>query len=741
MPIKLNLLLIGILYNTISVKAEPPNASQIYTTTTALSCIVYLIVIFLYKEIKILYKYGINKRNSKIKRDNHIESIASSEDSSTSLVNIYENVKDIESTVPPSIKAYISQQQWTDQIDEIKLNNTHRNSFFSFHPLLFPVWKVYLNTKVHNNASNNVIQEIEKEYSRNVGDKVIMKICLILVVEDFLCFIFYYWFAKFMVKKNHATFTSHFIRSNEYFKNENIPLLWVLDWKSPKYDLYGFTEQCFIELHVVEEDNIIYNNIFDAYSLALQEDKNSIYSKIGINVVLHDKKFSKKSIQWCNYSEPSHLYTAINKLTNSNIVKDISLTNEPPININQDVEHVDFKLYPIGEKNGKEIVYNYINTVPNSYRTSESVCINQDIEMELDQKTNQELSKKYGFSVDPSLLLQQYQNHPNPEIAFIGKELYHYIKETIQYRIRKKGEEMDYDNENDNNDNDNHSTNYNNNNNKCFKSPNSTYVLVFEWKYPPETFQKIPLWNNRLKRKAYICHDWTKNESASNSSRHFVFGTKSCLINIYYSILKRIPRLFEPLRTNNFIFEPNIIKHRIFPKPYLKDALSSMTLFNNNNQKFFDKSFLQTQSIQNLRKIIYDHDLYDEINMDLGSDKHGFNFEKNMPYGYFKIKLEKYPLCFQNFLWNCINEPILLNQYLNDTIPVEVQWNYQIPEFLISMVKNNNNDENNGEGGEMTSTLKVSTFILKNNNPDIYWCFCQRRMLTTDYYHHCEKYN
>lgn len=273
MPIKLNLLLIGILYNTISVKAEPPNASQIYTTTTALSCIVYLIVIFLYKEIKILYKYGINKRNSKIKRDNHIESIASSEDSSTSLVNIYENVKDIESTVPPSIKAYISQQQWTDQIDEIKLNNTHRNSFFSFHPLLFPVvsgilkfchyiilynqWKVYLNTKVHNNASNNVIQEIEKEYSRNVGDKVIMKICLILVVEDFLCFIFYYWFAKFMVKKNHATFTSHFIRSNEYFKNENIPLLWVLDWKSPKYDLYGFTEQCFIELHVVEEDNII----------------------------------------------------------------------------------------------------------------------------------------------------------------------------------------------------------------------------------------------------------------------------------------------------------------------------------------------------------------------------------------------------------------------------------------------------------------------------------------------------
>jgi len=40
-------------------------------------------------------------------------------------------------------------------------------------------------------------------------------------------------------------------------------------------------------------------------------------------VVLHDKKFSKSCIQWCNYSIPNHLYIAIDKLSNENIVKDI----------------------------------------------------------------------------------------------------------------------------------------------------------------------------------------------------------------------------------------------------------------------------------------------------------------------------------------------------------------------------------------------------------------------------------
>ncbi|ORX40411.1 hypothetical protein BCR36DRAFT_416903 [Piromyces finnis] len=642
-------------------------------------------------------------------------------------------------------------------------------------------------------------------------------------------------------------------------------------------------------------------NIFDAYSLALQEDKNSIYSKIGINVILHDKKFSKNSIQWCNYSIPSHLYIAIDKLNNENIVKNIDIKKEPSIQVNRDVEHIDYKLYNIGEKiyaismnsdiirsyfpgqlflqlseNGKEIIYNYINIVPNSYRNGDIININQSFEMELDQKMNNELSKKYGFSVDPSILLKQYEHHPNPEIAFIGKELYHYIKDSIQYRIRFSLDSLvklqlfevntqdiyKFKNENlldnfnstssycqSNNNNNNLDNIYgssnmpNRKNKRCYddmnedinsihndilklmnqfqdqeneeidenetknmydinylskktRSRNTTYVLVFEWKYPPETFQKIPLWNNRLKRKAYLCHDWTKNESATHSSRHFIFGTKACLTSMYYSILKKVQRLAKVIKTNNLIFEPNIIKHRIFPKPFLKERH-----FSSSPTPIFDKNELKTKTIQNLRQIVFKYDLYDEIDMDLGSDSiirdlllfdvknhdqkdfdldvyheiatsiyseqshipdknsyycyfnnmndqaiqsmfiipdptfkvlqnYGFNFEQQMPYGLFKIKLEKYPPCFQNFLWNHIKQPEILINYFNEMVPVEVQWNYQIPDFLISIVK---------EGDKIYSTLNVSTFTQHNTNPDIYWCFCQRRMLTTDYYHHCQK--
>ena len=544
-------------------------------------------------------------------------------------------------------------------------------------------------------------------------------------------------------------------------------------------------------------------------------------------------------------------------------------------------------------ENGKEIIYNYIDIVPNSYRGSVLTNTNQNFEMELDQKTNLELSKKYGFSVNPSLLLQQYEHHPNPEIAFIGKELYHYIKETIQYRIRfpldalaklqlfevntqdiykfknenlvddfptppyhNNNENINYNLSNSNNDSDeklsvnrnkrrfdeidddtysmghnsfskifkhfnsmeeeeeevngdNVNETYAQNNHFNFnsvkkrsKTQNMTNVLVFEWKYPPETFQKIPLWNNRLKRKAYSCQDWTTNESASNSSRNFIFGTKACLTDIYYSILKRAPRLMKPIETNNLIFQPNIIKHRVFPKPHLKKVYPTST-------NIFDKKFLQAQTIQTLRQIVIEHDLYDEIDTDLGSEsivrdlllydvkthpndededetnsindfynnnimntssfssnpllqnknsyyhffnnmddqkiqslftipdttfkvlqENGFDFEQRIPYGYFKIKLEKYPLCFQNFLWNHLQQPEILEDYLNELIPVEIQWNYQIPEFLISVIE---------DGKNVQSTLKVSTFIQKNTNPEIYWCFCQRRMLTTDYYHHCEK--
>jgi len=266
------ILLSCFLYNIIAVKAEPPNCTQIYATTTLISCIAYIIIYFIIIKAKGLFKNSSKDSNLE---DNDIKSETSSEVSTNSLIMKYENVKDINSTVPPpSIKAYISSQQWTEQINSLKLYNNHRNNFFSFHPLYFPIvsgivkfcqyyilynqWSNYLNGKVVNNGGNySEIQEIEKKYSMNVGEKVIIRICIILVIEDILCFIMYYWFSKYMVKKDHTSFTSKFIRANETLKNEDIPLVWVLDWKPPKYTSFGFEERCYIELHLVEEDNII----------------------------------------------------------------------------------------------------------------------------------------------------------------------------------------------------------------------------------------------------------------------------------------------------------------------------------------------------------------------------------------------------------------------------------------------------------------------------------------------------
>jgi len=246
------ILLLCFLYNIIAVKAEPPNASQIYVTTTIISCIVYLIIFYLFKQATRLFK-----NSSKNLEDNDIKSVTSSEGSSNSLIMKYENVQDISTTVPSTIKAYISPQQWTEQVESLKLFNKHRNRFFSFHPLYFPIisgivkfcqyyilynqWSNYLNVKVVNNGSNySEIQDIEMKYSKNVGEKVIIRICVILVIEDILCFIMYYWFSKYMVKKNHTTFTSKFIEANEVLKNEDIPLVWVLVWKPPKYTSFGF---------------------------------------------------------------------------------------------------------------------------------------------------------------------------------------------------------------------------------------------------------------------------------------------------------------------------------------------------------------------------------------------------------------------------------------------------------------------------------------------------------------------
>ncbi|KAG4095060.1 hypothetical protein H8356DRAFT_498390 [Neocallimastix lanati (nom. inval.)] len=266
------ILLSCFIYNITAVKAEPPNCTQIYATTTLISCIAYIVIYFIIKKAKGLFKNSSKGSNLE---DNDIKSETSSEVSTNSLIMKYENVKDINSSLPPSsIKAYISSQQWTEHINSLKLYNNHRNHFFSFHPLYFPIvsgivkfcqyyilynqWSNYLNEKVVNNGSNySEIQEIEKKYSMNVGENIIIRICIILIIEDILCFIMYYWFSKYMVKKNHTTFTSKFIRANETLKNEDIPLVWVLDWKPPKYTSFGFEERCIIELHLIEEDNII----------------------------------------------------------------------------------------------------------------------------------------------------------------------------------------------------------------------------------------------------------------------------------------------------------------------------------------------------------------------------------------------------------------------------------------------------------------------------------------------------
>jgi len=247
------LIAICFLYNIMPVKAQPADSSSIYATTTIITCIAYAVVLFIIREISALLKRRSNKSNIDLNSD----SISSSDVSTTSLIGKYENLKEIESTVPPALKTYVSQQQWSDHINNIKYNNTHYNSFFSFHPLLFPVvsgivksaqyiindcaWKSYLNEKVVNNANIAELQEIQDHYSKNVGENVISKLCLILVVEDIICFIMYYWFSKYIVKKNHASFTSRFIQANEKLKNEGIPIVWVLDWKPPKFTLFGFS--------------------------------------------------------------------------------------------------------------------------------------------------------------------------------------------------------------------------------------------------------------------------------------------------------------------------------------------------------------------------------------------------------------------------------------------------------------------------------------------------------------------
>jgi len=249
---KIFIFLLSILYNIVKVRAEPSNSSNLYITTTIISCIIYALVIYIIKKIIILFK----NRGSNIE-DKHINSITSSDLSSMSLVGKYKSVKEIETIVPSNLKSYVNQQQWTELVCSIKQNDCHRNAFFSFHPLLFPAisgivkfcqyiihnnaWSSYLNEKVVNNANISELQEIETKYSENVGENVISKLCIILIIEDVLCFIMYYWFSKYMVKKNHTTYTSRFIQANETFKNENIPLVWVLDWKSPKYTLFGFS--------------------------------------------------------------------------------------------------------------------------------------------------------------------------------------------------------------------------------------------------------------------------------------------------------------------------------------------------------------------------------------------------------------------------------------------------------------------------------------------------------------------
>ncbi|ORX40410.1 hypothetical protein BCR36DRAFT_189779 [Piromyces finnis] len=245
------LISISFLYNIVSVKAEPEDSNILYATTSIITCIIYAIIIFLIKEFMILLNHHSSKNNIDFRSD----SITSSDISTSSLIRKYESIKDIEPTVPPNLKAYISQQQWLDQIEIIKYNNKHYNSFFSFHPLFFPVvsgivkfaqyiindcaWKSYLNEKVVNNANIAELQNIQEQYSKNVGENVINKLCLILVMEDIVCFIMYYWFSKYMVKKNHASFTSRFIQSNEKLKNEDIPIVWVLDWEPPEYNLFG----------------------------------------------------------------------------------------------------------------------------------------------------------------------------------------------------------------------------------------------------------------------------------------------------------------------------------------------------------------------------------------------------------------------------------------------------------------------------------------------------------------------
>lgn len=269
--------LVILIINILSVNAEPIQSEEIYITTTLYSCICYLILAGIAKLCIIIYKTHLKKffktyrlKNSEKK---NITSINSSIDSIPTLLTKYKNIKDIEKVVPPNLEIYISPEQWSEQISYLNLFDQHRNKFFSFHPLAFPLvsalvkyyqyykmnsdWDNYLLEKAKKDEDTYKMNQMSSEFKKNNEEKVLKYICIILIIEEIVCFFLYYWFSKFMVKKNHKSFTMQFSQMNDSLKNKNIPLVWVLDWKPPKYDLFGFSEKCIIELHYVDQDDFL----------------------------------------------------------------------------------------------------------------------------------------------------------------------------------------------------------------------------------------------------------------------------------------------------------------------------------------------------------------------------------------------------------------------------------------------------------------------------------------------------
>jgi len=53
--------------------------------------------------------------------------------------------------------------------------------------------------------------------------------------------------------------------------------------------------------------------------------KYNLYYNNNIIVLLHDKKFSRRSIQWEYYTNTKNIYIAIEKLSNLNIIKNINI--------------------------------------------------------------------------------------------------------------------------------------------------------------------------------------------------------------------------------------------------------------------------------------------------------------------------------------------------------------------------------------------------------------------------------